>query len=94
MTWQLVRAGAAVVLTVAVLGVGGQSLARVWQMTRDVDRLERELVTLRAETEQLSQAVSRLQSDPVTIERMAREALGLVKPGERVLVLPPSADGR
>jgi cell division protein FtsB len=94
MTWQLVRAGAAVLLTVGVLGVGGQSLARVWQMTRDVDRLERELVTLRTETEQLSQAVSRLQSDPATIEQMAREALGFVKPGERVLKLPPTTDGR
>jgi cell division protein FtsB len=63
-------------------------------MTRDVDRLERELVTLRAETDQLAQAVTRLQSDPATIEQMARETLGFVKPGERVLKLPRSSEGR
>ncbi len=94
MTRQLLRAAAAMLFAVVVLGLGGQSLARVWQMTREVDRLERELGTLRAETEQLALAVTRLRSDPATIEQRAREALGLVKPGERVLKLPPATDGR
>ena len=36
--------------------------------------------------------MARLRSDPESIEKVAREALGLVKPGERVLKLPPSPE--
>lgn len=77
--------------TLLVLGYGGQSLARVWQMKHEVESLEREVGTLRAETGRLSELVSRLRTDPDYIERVAREDLGLVKPGERVLKLPPSS---
>jgi cell division protein FtsB len=84
------RAGALVITALAILGFGGQSLGRVWQMRHEVEGLEREIAGLRAETERLSAAVAQLRSDPDSIERVAREELGLVKPGERVLKLPPS----
>ncbi len=74
----------------ATLVYGGQSLARVWQMKHEVESLEREIVTLRAETKRLMALVDRLRSDPDYIEQVAREDLGLVKPGEKVLKLPPS----
>ena len=80
--------------TVIVLGYGGQSLARVWHMKREVDGLEREIAGLRAETERLAAQVTRLRSDPDSIEKIAREELGLVKPGERILKLPPSPGQR
>ena len=83
--------GAAALL---MLTYGGQSLARVWQMKHEVESLEREIVTLRAETGRLTALVSRLRSDPELIEQVAREDLGLVKPGERVLKLPPSPGQR
>ena len=79
--------GAAALLT---LTYGGQSLARVWQMKHEVESLEREIVTLRAETGRLTAMVNRLRTGPDFIEQVAREDLGLVKPGERVLKLPPS----
>jgi len=34
--------------------------------------------------------VTRLRSDPDSIEQIAREELGLIRPGERILKLPPS----
>ena len=76
------------------LTYGGQSLARVWQMKHEVESLEREIVTLRAETGRLTAVVNRLRTDPDFIEQVAREDLGLVKPGERVLKLPPSPGQR
>ena len=76
-----------------VLGYGGQSLARVWHKKQEVESLEREIGSLRTETERLSVAINRLRNDPDHIEQVAREALGLVKPGERVLKLPPSPGG-
>ena len=59
-------------------------------MKREVDGLEREIAALRAETDRVSASVARLRSDPDAIEQIAREELGLIKPGERVLKLPPS----
>ena len=91
------RALGTTALAVAALGIvgfGGQSLARAWHIMRDVESLEREITGLRAETAALSAAVARLRSDPDSIEQAARELLGLVKPGERVLKLPPSPGGQ
>ena len=78
------------VVSLAVLGWGGQSLARVWQMMQEVEGLEREIASLRVETSRLMAVVDHLRTDPDAIEQLAREDLGLVKPGEKILKLPPS----
>jgi len=59
-------------------------------MKREVDVLERDIAVLRAETDRVNASVTRLRTDPESIEQIAREELGLIKPGERVLKLPPS----
>ena len=82
------------VSALAIVAFGGQSLARVWQMKREVKNLEQEIVDLRADTAKLSSEVTQLRSDPESIEKAARERLGFVKPDERVLKLPPSAGGQ
>jgi cell division protein FtsB len=84
------RAGTLAVIALAILGFGGQSLSRLWTMKREVDGLEREIAVLRVETDRVSASVARLRSDPDSIEQIAREELGLIRPGERVLKLPPS----
>ena len=90
MSRRALRAGTLAVIALAILGFGGQSLSRLWTMKREVDGLEREIAALRAETDRVSASVARLRSDPDAIEQIAREELGLIKPGERVLKLPPS----
>lgn len=80
----------AVALVIGVLG--SQSLARVWQMKREADVLERELTALRQESQRLGVAVERLRDDPERIEQEARERLIYVKPGEKVLRLPPDPE--
>lgn len=82
-----------VVAAVALLAYGGSSVARVIQMKREVESLEREIATLREETGRLTKTIDRLRSDPEYIEQLARESLGLVKPGDKVLKLPPSTPG-
>jgi cell division protein FtsB len=84
------RAGGLCAAALVILVFAGQGLGRVWHMKAEIDTLEREIEHLRAETERLSGDVAKLRSDPDWIERLAREELGLVKPGERVLKLPPS----
>jgi cell division protein FtsB len=86
-----VRLVALGVVTAAILAYGGSSLARVWQLSLDVEALEREIGALRAETGRLTATVDRLRTDPAAIEQIARERIGLVKPGERVLKLPPTS---
>jgi cell division protein FtsB len=59
-----------------------------------VASLEREVGVLRADTAKLTAEVDRLRTDPEYIEQIAREKLGLVKPGERVYKLPPATGSR
>ena len=87
---RLLRTAVLAVLALSLAGFGGQSLTRVWRLMQEVDSLEREVAVLRVETSRLTAEVDRLRSDPEYIEQMARERLGLVKPGDRVYKLPPS----
>jgi cell division protein FtsB len=91
------RAAATTALAVVALGIiayGAQNLARVVEIRREVESLERQIAELRAETAELQATVSHLRSDPEAIEKLARERLGFVKPGDRVLKLPPSSGGQ
>lgn len=90
---RVLASGALALATVAFLGLlgyGGSGLVRVWQMKREVEVLERELRQLRGETEELARSVERLHHDPAQIEKIAREELGLLKEGEKVLKFPPA----
>lgn len=55
----------------------------------EVDALERRLAAVRAENQRLSQEASRL-SDPQEVEVLARERLGLVRPGEQAYFVEPT----
>jgi cell division protein FtsB len=82
---------AAVVLVVLALTVyGTRAVLRVSEMGREMDAMERDLVTLRARTEDLTRTVDRLRNDPAYIEKLAREDLGYVREGETVLKFPKS----
>lgn len=71
----------------AVVGANGM---RVWQAKRaEVQRLQKEIDTATSAHQQLQREVDRLQqAEPSTIEKEARERLGLVRPGEHVLYEP------
>jgi cell division protein FtsB len=82
--------GAVGVLALVLVVYGGSGLLRVWRMQREVEALEREIAALRGQNQDLARTVDRLRSDPAEIERIAREELGFVRPGEKVLKFPPS----
>ena len=56
-------------------------------------QLSADIELIRTENERLRTELAR-PADPLRVERLAREELGLVKPGEVVLLLPPSASRR
>ena len=75
-------------VTAGLLVFGGAGLVRVWQMKREMQVLEREIRDLRVEADRLNRTVDRLREDPALIEQLAREELGMVKGGEKVLKFP------
>jgi cell division protein FtsB len=79
---------AMVVLAVGLAVFGVKESVRAWQMRRDMHTVEREVQALRAKQEQLTRSVDRLRNDPLYIEKLAREEMGMVREGETVLKFP------
>ena len=75
-------------VTAGLLVFAGAGLVRVWQMKQGMQALELEIRNLRAEADRLTRTVDRLREDPALIEQIAREELGMVKGGEKVLKFP------
>jgi cell division protein FtsB len=82
-------AGVAIgIVATGLLVFGGAGAVRVWQLRQEVGALEREIQVLRVEADRLNRTVDRLREDPALVEQIAREDLGMVRPGENVLKFP------
>ena len=55
---------------------------------RQFRAVESQIRDIEAENQRLTDEIQALRTDPAAIEKIAREQLKLVKPGEVVLVLP------
>jgi len=64
--------------------VGNRGLVRLYQMHQTKAALIREIEQLAATNAALTEEVRALRTDPSRVEAIAREELGLVKPGEIV----------
>ena len=87
---------AAILALLLVAGLfGDKGLLQLGRLRAEVEALHRDVQALEAENERLSRAIADLRDDPSVLERIAREELGLVRPGERVLRFPrsPQSDG-
>ncbi len=67
---------------------GDRGLLAMWRMQSDLARLVREIEIIDQKNTTLAQEAQRLRTDLVYIEKIAREELGLVRPGEIVLEFP------
>ena len=77
----------AAILILALLAasvMGNRGLLRLYQMQQTRVALEREIAQLTLSNAALEDEVRALRTDPGRIEAIAREELGLVKPGEIV----------
>ena len=79
---------ALVVLAVGLAVFGVKESVRAWQMRRDMHVAEREVEALRARQADLTRTIDRLRNDPLYIEKLAREEMGMVREGETVLKFP------
>jgi cell division protein FtsB len=74
-----------VVLVDALFGERG--LAQTVRARREYRRAASALSLMKAENAALREQVRRLQEDPATIEAVARKELGLIRPGEILVVV-------
>ena len=81
--------GAVVLLFLVLLGAAGLKSYRDLQAARARERqLETRIEETRAGIDRLRGRIDRLRGDPTTLERLAREELGLVRPRDVVIELP------
>jgi cell division protein FtsL len=61
---------------------------------QEIERVQGEIARLNRENTELSQEVKALKSDPHKIESIARDELGLAKPGEVIIKIPKSEQAK
>lgn len=85
----------ACVLGLVALMVGGlfgnRGMLQLMQERARARRVEQQISDLRSENLQLAAEIRALRTQPRAIERLAREQLGLLRPGETVFVLQPES---
>jgi cell division protein FtsB len=82
--------GLGLAFLLALLATTGLKGYRDLLATRERERtLEARIEETRERIEHLEERIDRLRDDPLTLERLAREDLGLVEPEDVVIVLPP-----
>lgn len=83
-------AGLVLLLIQDVFGTHGVLAMRRAQ--KEAARVQREIERMNHENRQLQDNVKALKSDPQAIERIAREEMGLARPGEYIFKIPPKAN--
>ncbi len=68
-----------------------RSIITVWQKGDVIQERKTELRKIEAENEALRRRLAEAQS-PEFIEKQAREKLGMSKPGEAVVLMPPATE--
>ena len=65
-----------------------KGLLQVHRQSQKLSAVEAEVAKIETENKVLAGEIQALRTDPTTIEKLAREELKLVKPGEVVLMTP------
>jgi cell division protein FtsB len=71
---------------------GSHGLMAMRQTQRLIDQLHGEIGRLSKENATLTNQVHALRTDPKAVERIAREEMGLARPGEMIFKLPAEAE--
>ena len=60
---------------------------------REIEQVQKEIARLNKENAELAEEVQALRTDPNKIESIARDGLGLAKPGEVIIKIPQGQQG-
>lgn len=79
-----------IVALIAVSVLGNRSLVRLYQMHVERAALASEVEQIKITNATLAEEARSLRADPARVEAIAREELGLVKPGEIIYEFRPT----
>ena len=63
-------------------------ILKIWEMERDYVKLSQEIADLERENAKMEAEIKALRDSPEAIERIAREQLDFIRPGEEVFLFP------
>lgn len=82
-------------LALLALGIhdvfGAHGYLAMRRSEKQIEQLRGEIEQLNHENQTLAEHVNALKTDPKAIEKIAREEMGLARPGEMIFKLPPPA---
>ncbi len=70
---------------------GAHGFIAMRRTQKEIEQIREQIGKLNDENKSLSDQVTSLKTDPKAIERIAREEMGLARPGEIIYKLPDSA---
>lgn len=92
-TWSKLLAAAALAYGFVIIMSFGEQFMQLRSINRNIDQVQQKIHYMQQKNKELTLEIKRLQSDAY-VERIAREKLGLVKPGETVLLQAEVGKGR
>lgn len=72
--------------------VGDNGLIALIRANRELVATFAGIEALRAENDNLREEVRMLREEPLKVEEIARRELGLIRPGEKVFIVPSASD--
>ena len=82
--------GGLILLLAVVTVVSERGAIHLWRLRGEKSRIDEQNYRLQKENEALRQRVSRIRNDNHYLEKLAREELNLVRPGEIIYRFPKS----
>jgi cell division protein FtsB len=76
-----------VAVILAMLTFGDRGFLDVYRLNRRDKALAAEITAARAQIDSLEAEVERLRSDTAYITKIARESLGMARPGEKIYII-------
>jgi cell division protein FtsB len=87
--WTLYVLGFFILSLCVLTAVGERGVLHLWRLRGEKAKLDEENYRLQRENETLRQRISKLHNDNFYLEKLAREELNLVRPGEIIYRFPP-----
>jgi len=92
-SWPLYLLSLLILLLALVTIVGERGALHLWRLRGEKNQLDEQNYRLQKTNEELRQRIARIRNDNHYLEKLAREELNLVRPGE-VVYRFPKADSR
>jgi len=80
--WLIYLFSALIILLALITVVGERGVLHLWRLRDEKNRLDEQNFRLQKENEALRQRIYRIRNDNAYLEKLAREELNLVQPGE------------